>query len=168
MTKLFQDILKEPVELSKSLTYYTRRPGRAALDEAANILKKAQQVYLIGNWQQLQRRSGDDYIFPRSRTSGDSFRRCGVFTFRRGPAETRQWSYLSRSGKSGEIVKLLPKLTARGARSLRSHNTPESPLAKQADVVLHMMANFDNAVLFHVFGDGTDRRAACCCKRRIS
>jgi len=39
MTKLFQDILKEPVELSKSLTY-TLGAGRAALDEAANILKK--------------------------------------------------------------------------------------------------------------------------------
>ena len=47
MTKLLEDILKEPVELAKSLTY-TLSTGRPSLDEAANILKKAPQIYLIG------------------------------------------------------------------------------------------------------------------------
>jgi len=144
MTKLFQDILKEPVELSKSLTY-TLGAGRAALDEAANILKKAQQVYLIGIGSSYSAGLAMITFFNATGRPAILFDAAEFLLFGEVPKDAAV-VVLSRSGKSGEIVKLLPKLTARDAKIIAITNTPESPLAEQADVVLHMMANFDNAV----------------------
>src|SRR5438477_46262 len=53
---------------------------------------------------------------------------------------------LSRSGKSTEIVLLLGKVASSDTKIIDIANTPDSPLALQADVVLKMMATFDHAV----------------------
>ena len=144
MTKFLDDILKEPTELLKTLSY-TLGDGRAALDEAANILKKVQQVYLIG--------IGSSYsaglamiTFFHAAGRPAILLDAGEFLLFGEVPEDAAVVVLSRSGKSGEIVKLLPKLKARHARIIAITNTPESPLAQQADVVLHMMASFDHAV----------------------
>jgi len=144
MTKFYTDILKEPAELSKSLTY-TVGPGRPALQKATDILKKAPFVYVVG--------IGSSWSAGLAVTS--------FFNAAGRPAilcEASEWLHfgevtrnavvivLSRSGKSTEIVKLLPKLSERGARIIAITNTPESPLAQQADVVLNMVAAFDHAV----------------------
>jgi len=144
MTKFFQDILKEPAELSKSLTY-TLGAGRAALDEAAGILKKAQHIYLIGIGSSYSAALAMITLFhaagrPAILLDAAEFLLYGEV------AENAAVVVLSRSGKSGEIVKLLPKLTARGAKVIAITNTPDSPLAQQADVTLKMMASFDHAV----------------------
>jgi glucosamine--fructose-6-phosphate aminotransferase (isomerizing) len=144
MTKLLQDILKEPLELTKSLTY-TLGAGRPALDAAANILKKAQPVYLIGIGSSYSAGLAMITFFNAVGSPAILFDAAEFLLFGEVP-ESAVVVVLSRSGKSGEIVKLLPKLTARGAKIIAITNTPESPLAEQADVVLHMMASFDNAV----------------------
>jgi glucosamine--fructose-6-phosphate aminotransferase (isomerizing) len=54
--------------------------------------------------------------------------------------------FVSRSGKSIEIVRLLDKAAASNARIIAVTNTPDSPLAGKADVVLKLMADFDHAV----------------------
>src|ERR1051325_11422171 len=144
MTKFFQDILKEPVELSKSLTY-TLGAGRAALDEAANILKKAEHIYLVG--------IGSSYsaglaMITFFYAAGRPVILCDAaeFLYYGEIAQGAAVVLLSRSGKSGEVVKSIPKLKARGAKIIGITNTPKSPLAKESDVVLNMMASFDNAV----------------------
>jgi hypothetical protein len=47
MTNLFEDILRDPSELSKSLAY-SLREGRPAVEEAACILKKSAHTYIVG------------------------------------------------------------------------------------------------------------------------
>ena len=140
MTKLLQDILKEPGELTKSLTY-TLGAGRAALDEAARILKKAQQIYLIGIGSSYSAGLAMITFFHTAGRPAILFD-AAEFLLYGDVTENAAVVVLSRSGKSGEIVKLLPKLTARGAKVI----TPESPLAQKADVTLKMMASFDHAV----------------------
>src|SRR4051812_25549350 len=144
MTKLFEDIVKEPVELSKSLIY-TFGGGRAALDEAANILQKAEHIYLVG--------IGSSYsaglaMITFFNAAGRPAILCDAseLLYYGEIAQNAAVVMLSRSGKSAEIVKSLPKLRARGAKIIAITNTPESPLAEQSHVVLNMMASFDNAV----------------------
>src|SRR5882724_9092294 len=140
MTKLFQDILKEPVELSKSLTY-TLGAGRAALDEAANILKKAQPIYLIGIGSSYSAGLAMITFFHAAGRPAILFDAAEFLLFG-GVPQNAAVVVLSRSGKSGEIIKLLPKLTVRRAKIIAISNTPKSLLAKQADEVMQMIANF--------------------------
>jgi glucosamine--fructose-6-phosphate aminotransferase (isomerizing) len=144
MTKFLEDILKEPAELSKSLTY-TVGAGRSALEQAAEILKKAQHIYLVG--------IGSSYSAGLAMAS--FFNAAGRPAILCDASELLYYGevshnaavvMLSRSGKSGEIVKSLPKLEVRGAKIIAITNTPESPLAQQAHVTLKMMTSFDNAV----------------------
>jgi glucosamine--fructose-6-phosphate aminotransferase (isomerizing) len=58
---------------------------------------------------------------------------------------------LSRSGKSTEIVQLLARLRSRRAKIIAITNTPDSPLALQADVVLHLNAAFDHQVSISMY-----------------
>jgi glucosamine--fructose-6-phosphate aminotransferase (isomerizing) len=53
---------------------------------------------------------------------------------------------LSRSGRSTEIVQLVDKLRRRGCETVAVTNTPDSPLAKGADVALLLGAAFDHMV----------------------
>lgn len=144
MTKLYRDILNEPTELSKSLTY-TFDDGSAALEEAARILKNAQHIYVVGigsSWH------AGMAVLPFFSTASRPAVLCDASELLHfgDVAENAAVVVLSRSGKSTEIVKLLPRFTARKAKIVAITNTPESPLAQQAHVVLKMMAAFDNAV----------------------
>ena len=47
MTKFYQDILKEPTELLRSLDH-TLRDGRPSLEEAARILRQSEHIYIVG------------------------------------------------------------------------------------------------------------------------
>ncbi len=58
---------------------------------------------------------------------------------------------LSRSGKSTEIVRLLDKFAASKAKIIAITNTPDSPLALRADIVLKLMATFDHQVSISMY-----------------
>ena len=58
---------------------------------------------------------------------------------------------LSRSGKSVEIVGLIEKCRARKARLIAITNTLDSPLARESDVVLPLMADFDHQVSISMY-----------------
>jgi glucosamine--fructose-6-phosphate aminotransferase (isomerizing) len=145
MTKFFQDILKEPVELSKSLNF-TLGAGRGALDEAANILKKAQHIYLVGIGSSYSAGLAMSTFFHAAGRPVILCDASELLYYGEVSQQNAAVVMLSRSGKSGEIVKALPKLKARGAKIIAITNTPESPLAQGADVTLEMMASFDHAV----------------------
>jgi len=144
MTKLFLDILKEPVELSKSLSH-TLGAGRAALDEAANTLRNAQHIYVVGIGSSYSAGLAMVTFFNAAGRPATLYDAAELLYFGE-ISPNAAVVMLSRSGKSGEIVKVLPRLAARGAKVIAITNTPDSPLAQQADITLNMMASFDNAV----------------------
>jgi len=144
MTKFYQDILKEPTELSKSLDY-TLRDGRASLEEAARILRKSEQIYIVGigsSW------NAGLAVLSFFNAAGRPAMLCDASEILHFGAVPKNAAIivLSRSGKSTEIVQLLGKLASREAKIIAITNTPNSPLALGADVVLKMMAAFDHAV----------------------
>ena len=144
MTRFHQDILNEPAELLKSLDY-TLRDGRPSLEEAARILKQSQHIYIIGIGSSWNAGLAVLSFFnaagrPVMLHDASELLHFGVIP------KNAAVLFLSRSGKSTEIVQLLNKVASGDTKLIAITNTPDSPLALGADVVLNMMAAFDHAV----------------------
>jgi glucosamine--fructose-6-phosphate aminotransferase (isomerizing) len=144
MTKFYQDILNEPAELLRSLDY-TLRDGRPAFEEATRILKQSRHIYIVG--------IGSSWNAGLAVLS--FFNAAGRPVMLHDASELLHFEvipkhativFLSRSGKSTEIVQLLDKVASSDTKIIAITNTPESPLALGAHVVLKMMAAFDHAV----------------------
>ena len=144
MTKFYQDILGEPTELLRSLDY-TLRDGRPSLQEGARILKQSEHVYIVGigsSW------NAGLAVLSFFNAAGRPAMLCDASEILHFGAIPKNAAivFLSRSGKSTEIVQMLGKVASSHTRIIAITNTPDSPLALQADVVLKMMAAFDHAV----------------------
>src|SRR5438445_1121657 len=144
MTKFYQDILKEPTDLLRSLDY-TLRDGRASLEEAACILKESEHIYIVGigsSW------NAGLAVLSSFNAAGRPAILCDASEILHFGAISKNAAiiFLSRSGKSTEIVQLLGKVASSDTKIIAVTNAPDSPLALQAHVVLKMMATFDHAV----------------------
>jgi glutamine---fructose-6-phosphate transaminase (isomerizing) len=144
MTELMKDILKQPDELIRTLTF-TLGLGRAALERAANILNDAQHIYLTGigsSWSAGFAISSLFHAEGRPALLVDASELLHFVQLPRNSAVI----VLSRSGRSVEVVNLRSKLERSGARTVVITNTPDSPLSQVADVVLRLEAAFDHTV----------------------
>ena len=144
MTKLFQDIAREPVELLKTLTF-TLGEGKSSLEEAARILRESAHIYVVGIGSSWNAGIAVQSFFNASGRPAFLCDASEILHYGDIPTNAAM-IVLSRSGKSTEIVKLLSKLAPTHPKVIAITNTPDSPLALQADVVLKMMASFDHAV----------------------
>jgi glucosamine--fructose-6-phosphate aminotransferase (isomerizing) len=144
MTRFHQDILNEPAELLKSLDY-TLRDGRPAFEEAARILKQSQHIYIIGIGSSWNAGLAVLSFFNAAGRPVMLHDASELLHFGAIPTNAAVL-FLSRSGKSTEIVQLLNKVASGDTKIIAITNTPDSPLALGSDVVLNMMAAFDHAV----------------------
>jgi glucosamine--fructose-6-phosphate aminotransferase (isomerizing) len=149
MTKLLADILREPQELSKSLTHALGQ-GKASLDDAADLLKESPHICIIGMGSSWNAGLAILSFLHAKGRPALLFDAAELLHFGEVPAGAAA-IVLSRSGRSSEIVQLLPRLRARGAKIIALTNTPDSPLALQADVVLHLSAAFDHQVSISMY-----------------
>ena len=144
MTQLLQDILNEPGELSRILTY-TLGPGRGALDEAARRVRAADTLYITGigsSWHAGMAVLSLFQAAGRPACLDDASEL--LYSTRLAP--NAALIVLSRSGKSVEVVHLLEQARRSGAQILAVTNTPDSPLGREADVTLRLEAAFDHGV----------------------
>jgi glucosamine--fructose-6-phosphate aminotransferase (isomerizing) len=149
MTKLFDDILREPSELANSLAY-ALGDGRTAVDEAARILKESAHIYIVGigsSW------NAGLAVLSFFNAAGRPALLCDASELLHFAEIPRNAVIivLSRSGKSTEIVRLLNKFAASKAKIIAITNTPDSPLALKADIVLKLMAAFDHQVSISMY-----------------
>jgi fructoselysine-6-P-deglycase FrlB-like protein len=105
------------------------------LEEATRILKQSEHIYVVGIGSSWNAGLAGLSFFN---TAGRSAMLCGASeilhfgTIRKNAAIV----FLSRSGKSTEIVQLLGKVASSDTKLIVITNTPDRPLALQADVVL--------------------------------
>jgi glucosamine--fructose-6-phosphate aminotransferase (isomerizing) len=144
MTKLYEDILREPTELLRSLDY-TLRDGSPSLEEAARMLKQSEHIYIVGIGSSWNAGLAVLSFFHAAGRPAMLCEASEILHFGSIP-KNAAIVVLSRSGKSTEIVQLLGKVASSDTKIIAITNTPDSPLALQADVVLKMMATFDHAV----------------------
>lgn len=144
MTKLLEDIFREPGALAKSLAY-TLGPGRQKLDVAAEILRNSAIVYVVGMGSSWNAGCAVVKAFNESGRAAILCDASELLHFGKVVGDSAV-IILSRSGKSTEIVKLIPELRAKKCKLIAITNTPDSPLAMGADVVLLLNAAFDHQV----------------------
>ncbi|HZO89087.1 MAG TPA: SIS domain-containing protein [Chthonomonadaceae bacterium] len=144
MTELLKDILREPEELAKSLAY-TVGPGRAALQEAAQIVNAADLIYITGIGSSWHAGMAVLWLF-QARGRPAVFVDASELLHFGALAPNAALILLSRSGKSVEVVGLIEKVKRAGTKLIAVTNTPESPLAQSADVTLRLEAAFDHNV----------------------
>lgn len=144
MTRLFEDIVREPGELAK-VWKYSFGPGRQKLDAAAEILRNAPVVCVVGMGSSWNAGCAVTNAFQEQGRTAILFDASELLHFGK-VTDNSAVIVLSRSGKSAEIVKLIPELRARNCKLIAITNTPDSPLALSADVTVPLAAVFDHQV----------------------
>ena len=144
MTALLRDIVQQPAELQKSLAY-TLGPGREALGRAAAVVREAETIYITGIGSSWHAGMAMLSLLQSAGRPAILIDASELLHFAR-IAPNAAIIILSRSGKSVEIVNLLPLARRAGAQLIGITNTPASPLGQEADVTLLTEAAFDHSV----------------------
>ncbi|HEY1902780.1 MAG TPA: SIS domain-containing protein [Terracidiphilus sp.] len=149
MTKLFNDILREPQQLSACVTRMVESQSEL-LQEAANFLRREQTTYVVGigsSWNAalavvtLLNSAGHPAI------AADASELLYFASIPRGAT----CIVLSRSGRSIEIVRLLDKFQAAETSVIAITNTSDSPLAQQAKITFLLECPFDHMVSISMY-----------------
>lgn len=143
-THCLRDILREPGELLRCLDH-TLGKGRTAFDRAASMLRGSPEIYIAGIGASWSAGMAALPFFSRAGRAAclaDASELLHQESFVPGSSVI----LLSRSGKSIEVVKLLERASASGARVIGITNAPESPLGLRSDVTLELGIEFDHAI----------------------
>lgn len=144
MTKLLNDILKQPQELMRSLHSLLEKE-RSRLDRAAFILNQAKHVYLTGIGASWHAAMAAGFFFHTAGRPVSLIEASELLRFS-SLAPDSAVVIVSRSGRSVEIVNLLGKARSAGAKIVAITNAPDSPLALECDVSVSVGLPFDHAV----------------------
>lgn len=144
MTHFLQDILRQPGELIKSLRH-TTGPGWEDLQRAAAVVRSAKQVYVSGIGSSWHAGMAVQSMFQSNGWPAVLFDASELLHFAELPPQSAI-IVLSRSGRSVEVRQLLAKAKSQHAVVIGLTNTPESPLAEEAEIVLPLACAFDHQV----------------------
>jgi|ERR1700722_1854018 glucosamine--fructose-6-phosphate aminotransferase (isomerizing) len=149
MTHFLQDILRQPVELERTLNYLSGA-GRRELQAAADTIRKARHVYLTGMGSSWHAAFGAGAILFRAgrpvymREAGELVQSA---TF---PPDSVVIT-ISRSGRSAEIVQLLAKARESGATVIGITNVAEGALAQEANLPILIPTLLDHAISVNTY-----------------
>jgi glutamine---fructose-6-phosphate transaminase (isomerizing) len=144
MTKLLNDIIKQPQELIGALRSLLGKEG-ARLDEAVFILNQAKSVYVTGIGASWHAAMAAASFFHAAGRPVSLIEASEMLRFSRVAPDSAV-VIVSRSGRSVEIVNLLSEARNAGAKIVAITNTPDSPLALESDAAICAGLSFDHAV----------------------
>ena len=149
MSRYHEDILKQPDQLINCLQFHTGE-GRNTLKEAYRSLAIARHVYIVAIGASWNAGIAVQYALGNA---GIHATLCDASEFYHywQPAAGSTIMFLSRSGKSIEIVKSIEKCKAADATVIAITNDPGSPLGKAADIVLDTHVDFDHAISVNTY-----------------
>jgi glucosamine--fructose-6-phosphate aminotransferase (isomerizing) len=149
LTHFLSDILRQPNELQRTLDYFLQA-GRLSLEAASAAVRRARQVYLTGigsSWHAVLNAGALFYAGAHPVYMQDA---AELLQFSAFPAEAAI-IVISRSGRSVEIVQLLAKARASGTTVIGITNSPDGPLAKEAQVSLTIPIALDHAISVNTY-----------------
>src|SRR5262245_4958021 len=144
MTKLLNDILKQPQELIVALRSLLGKE-KARLDHAASALNEAKNIYITGIGASWHAAMAASSLFDAAGRPVSLIEGSEMLRFSRVAPESAV-VIVSRSGRSVEIVNLLGEARSAGAKIVAITNTPDSPLALECDASAPVDLPFDHAV----------------------
>ena len=106
MTHLLRDIVRQPAELQRTLELLTGK-GKSALDRAAAAIRGASRIYLTGLGSSWHAALAAGALFQRSGRPAYLLEASELLHFSSIP-EDSVLIVISRTGRSAEIVSLLP------------------------------------------------------------
>src|SRR5882762_5281538 len=149
MTHFLQDILRQPLELERTIDYLCGT-GRPRLAEAAAAIRSARHVYLTGigsSWH-------------AALTAGPLFSMGGRPVYVQDASELLQFATIpsdaviiaiSRTGRSVEIVRLLAKARKSGTVVIGVTNSEDGPLAQEAQIPIVVAAKLDHGISVNTY-----------------
>ena len=149
MTHFLLDIFRQPDELQRTIEFLCA-DGSRPLDAAASLVRNARHVYLTGigsSWHAALNAGTLFYAGAHPVYMQDA---ADLLQFAAFPPDATI-IVISRSGRSVEIVRLLAKAHASGAKVISITNSPDGPLAKQAQVSLTIPIALDHAISVNTY-----------------
>ncbi len=149
MTHFLQDILRQPEELQRAIKFLCGA-DHPTLQAAAVAIRKARHVYLTGigsSWH-------------AALCAGPIFQRAAHPVYMQDASELLEFSAfppgavviaISRSGRSIEIVNLLAKARESGATVIGLTNSPNGPLAREAQIAIVVPIRMDHAISVNTY-----------------
>jgi glutamine---fructose-6-phosphate transaminase (isomerizing) len=144
MTKLLNDILKQPQELIGAVRSLLEKE-RAPLDLAASVLNQVKHIYITGIGASWHAAMAAGSFFQAEGRPMTLIEASELLRFSRLAPDSAV-VIVSRSGRSVEIVNLLGKARSAGAKVVAITNAPDSPLALECDASVCVGLPFDHAV----------------------
>jgi glucosamine--fructose-6-phosphate aminotransferase (isomerizing) len=144
MSRYLNDILDQPGQLLQSLQYSADAGGRA-LKKAAGLITGAKYVFITAIGASWNAGIAIQAAFNEAGVQAVLCDAADFLYFTRIPPGSAV-IFLSRSGKSVELVQALPKCKLAKASVISITNAPDSPLAEGSDACLLTSVRFDHSI----------------------
>jgi len=149
MTRFLRDILRQPDELQGVIDYLSGG-ARPTLDAAADVVRSARHVYLTGIGSSWCAALNAESIFHSEGFPVHTRDAAELLHFDKLP-ENSAIIAISRTGRSAEVVNLLPKARQSRATLIGVTNSGDGPLAQEAQLSLVVPVKFDHAVSVNTY-----------------
>src|SRR6266852_1837396 len=149
MTHFLRDILRQPVELQRTIDHLSGA-GRSALEAAVAAVRSARHVYLTGIGSSWHAGLNVAALFQLGARPVYLVDAAELVQFAAIPAES-VLIVISRSGRSVEIVHLLAKARASGATVIGITNVAEGTLAREAQIAMVVPVELDHAISVNTY-----------------
>ena len=144
MSRYVNDILDQPGQLLQSLQYSADK-GCEPLQKAAAQIVQARYVFIVAIGASWNAGIAIQAAFNETGVQAVLCDAADFLHFSRIPPDAAI-VFLSRSGKSVELVSALPKCRQVKAAVICITNAPESPLAEGSDICLLTGVRFDHSI----------------------
>lgn len=144
MSRYVNDILDQPEQLLQSLQY-SADAGSGPLKKAAGLITAAKHVFIVAIGASWNAGIAIQAAFNETGVQAALCDAADFLYFTRLPPDAAV-IFLSRSGKSVELVNALPKCRQANAAVISITNAPESPLAQDAHACLLTSVRFDHSI----------------------
>ncbi len=149
MTHFLQDVLRQPNELESVIDHFCNE-SRTTLEMAGKAIRNASHVYLTGIGSSWHAALNAGSIFHEGGFPVHAQDAADLLHFVT-LAENSVIIMISRSGRSAEITKLLTKAHQSKAAVIGITNSPDGPLAGEAEVPIVVSVNFDHAISVNTY-----------------
>jgi glutamine---fructose-6-phosphate transaminase (isomerizing) len=149
MTQFLRDILRQPMELQRTIDFLLGA-GQHTLDVATNAIRGARHVYLTGIGSSWHAALCAGTLFNLGASPVHLYDAAELLEFAEFPTDTVV-IVISRSGRSVEIVKLLAKARACGAIVIAITTSPEGPLARGSQLPIAIPIELDHAISVNTY-----------------
>ncbi|RPD42595.1 SIS domain-containing protein [Chitinophaga barathri] len=144
MSRYLQDILDQPDQLLQSLQHSVDK-GSGALKKSAGLITGAKNVFITAIGASWSAGIAIQAAFNEAGVQAVLCDAADFLYFTRIPPDSAVL-FLSRSGKSVELVQALPKCKLAKAAVISITNAADSPLAESSDACLLTSVRFDHSI----------------------